>query len=460
MLTGLSIRDVVLVEALDLAVGPGLTALTGETGAGKSIVLDALGLATGARADAGLVRKGAAPGRGDRDLLAAGRPSGLRLPRRARAGCGAGARTWSCADSSRADGRSRAFVNDQATGVAVLRDLGALLLEVHGQHETVGLLDSKTHRRPARRLRRRRRRARDRRRGLGGVARGGPCGGGAARRRGPARGRTRGDRAAPGRTGPARPAGGRGGDAGRAPARCWAGRRSRWPTSPTPERRWAETDSPTGSARRFARWSAPATARCRRARRRRSRPSLRLTQAAEALDRTLTEALEALAAVDAAAQAFDYEPQALEKAEERLFALRAAARKLGVPVEGLPALRTRLAEALRSAETAGEALAAAEAEAAEGERRYLAAAGDLSAARRAAGERLARAVMQELAPLKLERARFRVRVSPLPAERAGPLGLDRVEFEIATNPGSDPAPTSGRWAPSPRAESWRGSPWR
>src|SRR5438045_3793116 len=145
MLIGLQIRDVVLIEALDLSIGPGLTALTGETGAGKSIILDALGLATGMRGDAGLVRRGAAqavasaafapaPDHRVWDILeekglAYARDEDLVLRR-----------------TLSADGRSRAFVNDQATGVGVLKELGEALLEVHGQHETVGLLDARTHR--------------------------------------------------------------------------------------------------------------------------------------------------------------------------------------------------------------------------------------------------------------------------------------------------------------------------
>src|SRR6185437_10370080 len=145
MLIGLWIRDVVLIEALDLSIGPGLTVLTGETGAGKSIILDALGLAVGARAEAGLVRRGAgqaaasavfapAPTHPVWDLL---EEKGLSYARDEDLVL---RRTLS------ADGRSRAFVNDQATGVGVLREIGEALLEVHGQHETVGLLDARTHR--------------------------------------------------------------------------------------------------------------------------------------------------------------------------------------------------------------------------------------------------------------------------------------------------------------------------
>src|SRR3954454_1651045 len=145
MLIGLWIRDVVLIEALDLSIGPGLTVLTGETGAGKSIILDALGLAVGARADAGLVRHGAAqaaasavfapaPDHPVWDLL---EEKGLSYARDEDLVL---RRTLS------ADGRSRAFVNDQTTGVGVLKEVGEALLEVHGQHETVGLLGGRPHR--------------------------------------------------------------------------------------------------------------------------------------------------------------------------------------------------------------------------------------------------------------------------------------------------------------------------
>src|ERR1700712_283335 len=145
MLIGLWIRDVVLIEALDLSIGPRLPVLTGETGAGKSIILDALGLAVGARAEAGLVRRGASqaaasavfapsPSHPVWDLL---EEKGLSYARDEDLVL---RRTLS------ADGRSRAFVNDQATGVGVLKEVGEALLEVHGQHETVGLLDARTHR--------------------------------------------------------------------------------------------------------------------------------------------------------------------------------------------------------------------------------------------------------------------------------------------------------------------------
>ena len=162
----------------------------------------------------------------------------------------------------------------------------------------------------------------------------------------------------------------------------------------------------------------------------------RLIQAAEAMDRVLIEAQEAEAAVDAAAEAFDFEPDELEKTEERLFDLRGLARKLNVSVEELPLLRVRFAERLRAVEASEGDLKAAETALAAARTAYLAEAAALTQARKAAGERLASAVMAELAPLKLEKARFRVAVEPVAEDRAGPTGLDRVAFEIATNPGA------------------------
>ena len=146
MLTALSIRDVVLIETLDLEFGPGLGVLTGETGAGKSILLDALGLALGARADSGLVRQRPGAGVGQRHLRAPGRPS---RPRAARATTASKAKPGEplvIRRIVRADGGSRAFVNDQSVSAGLLRELGALLVEIHGQHDDRGLLNPRGHR--------------------------------------------------------------------------------------------------------------------------------------------------------------------------------------------------------------------------------------------------------------------------------------------------------------------------
>src|SRR5580692_1287779 len=142
MLTALSIRDVVLIDRLDLSFGSGLTVLTGETGAGKSILLDSLGLALGMRAESGLVRAGCGQASvaacftlsADHPVMALLAEQGLQAEdeivlRRL----------------VTKDGRSRAFVNDQPAGVALLRRIGALLVEVQGQHDHVGLADPASH---------------------------------------------------------------------------------------------------------------------------------------------------------------------------------------------------------------------------------------------------------------------------------------------------------------------------
>ena len=432
MLIGLWIRDVVLIEALDLSIGPGLTALTGETGAGKSIILDALGLATGARADAGLVRHGAAQAA----VSAVFAPSPDHL-------------VWQILDDKgliyarnedlvlrrtlAADGRSRAFVNDQATSVAVLKELGSALIEVHGQHETVGLLDAKTHR-------------------------------------------------------PLLDAYGSLGSLLRAVSEAW----SAWRTSRAKaddlrqvvataaeeaeelslrlaeldrlapqageETELAEERAILGASEKaltdinaaksaFEGLSSKLAASVRALDHARARaiqagasedaPAVaRLAAASAAVDRVFGEAQEAEAAIDAAAGAFDFRPDRLEKAEERLFELRAMARKLHVAVEDLPDLRVKFAQRLQAMESSEDALKAADAEVAKARADYRAQAEKLRAARRSAGDKLAVAVESELAPLKLDKARFRVAVEALDEDRAGPTGLDRIVFEIATNPGA------------------------
>jgi len=432
MLIGLWIRDVVLIEALDLSIGPGLTVLTGETGAGKSIILDALGLAVGARAEAGLVRRGAAqavasavfapsPGHPVWDLL---EDKGLSYARDEDLVL---RRTLS------ADGRSRAFVNDQATGVAVLKEVGEALLEVHGQHETVGLLDARTHRPML------------------------DAFGGLEAQAAAVAARWRDWRAAREAVEALRA------DVTRAAAETEEltlrlAELDRLDPREGEETELAEERAILGASEKaltdistarevFDGLSARVAGAVRALNRAHERALLagaaesgaavkRLTDASSALDRVLIEAGEAEAAIDAAAGAFEFEPDRLEKAEERLFDLRGLARKLHVAVEELPGLRARFAERLRAMETSEDALKSAEAALAAAREAYLAEAGRLGDARRIAGERLAKAVMAELAPLKLDKARFQAAVAPLAEDKAGATGMDRVTFQIATNPGA------------------------
>jgi len=433
MLLGLAIRDVVLIDQLDLSIGPGLTALTGETGAGKSIVLDALGLACGVRAEAGLVRRGAAQAMAaasfapspDHAVWAVLADKGLTYARD---------EDLVLRRALGADGRSRAFVNDQPTSVGVLRELGDLLLEVHGQHETVGLLDQKTHRRLLD--------------DFGGLSTETAACAQAWSRWRAARERAEAIRESAGRS--------------QAEAEELSLRLSeldRLDPREGEETELAEQRAILGAAEKALtdiaqareHLSADLTHRLAQAFRALERARdravqagasaegaavTRITEASAAVDRAIVEATEAQATIDAAAAAFDFQPDQLDKAEERLFALRAMARKLSLTVDDLPAARVRFASALRDIENLDEALRNADAEAAAAEAAYRAAATALSRARRAAGDRLAKSVEAELPPLKLDKAKFRVAVEPLADDRAGPSGADRVEFEIATNPGA------------------------
>jgi len=438
MLIGLAIRDVVLADSLDLAFGDGLTVLTGETGAGKSIILDALGLALGARGEAGLVRRGAAQASASAAFaLTADHPAwalledkGLAFDR---------GEDLVLRRLLTADGRSRAFINDQATGVAALRELGDLLVQVHGQHDSVGLLDARTHRplldaygsleAEAGACAAAWRAWRDADQRLAAAEADAAA---SATERGEVGDRlTELDRLAPREGEEARLAEERAllSAAERAIGEIAAARDALAPDTLTTRLGQAFRALERARERAFAAGVDPEASAPRR-----------LAAAAEAVDRTLIEAAEAAAAIDAAAETFDFEPGRLEAAEERLFALRGAARKLGVGVEALPAARVALAERLAAIDAADDQLREARAAAALARTAYAAAAAALTAGRSAAADRLSAAVQAELAPLKLGKARFRVAVELLAEARHGPAGADRVEFEIATLAGAPFAP--------------------
>ncbi|WP_242914331.1 DNA repair protein RecN [Brevundimonas pishanensis] len=437
MLTSLSIRDVVLVDALDLDVEQGLTVLTGETGAGKSIILDALGLALGARADSGLVRRGAKQAvatavfvtPNDPDLIAAIEERGFE----AKVGDELILRRILSAD-----GRSKAYINDQPAGVTALKEIGSRLVEVHGQHETVGLLDWRTHR------------------GLldayGGLQPQLQAVAEAARLLKDAEQKLAELQS----------------DAANAAARAeeishnlseldvldpkedeetaLAGDRAVLGAAEKALADLADARTQLGGDKLSQKLSAALRA-VEHARTRAGQAGIEgdhpviksLSDAVEAIDRTMVEAMEAIAAVDAAADAFDFEPGQLDKTEERLFALRATARKLNTTVDALPSLRIKLREQLRLIENSEEALTNARREAALAAQAYDAAASVLSEARGDAAERLKVAVLGELGPLKLERAQFRVALEPIEARR-GPEGRENVRFQVATNVGTDFGP--------------------
>jgi len=428
MLQGLAIRDVVLIDRLDLAFETGLSALTGETGAGKSILLDALGLALGARADAGLVAKGAAQA-----SVAATFALDTKHPARALL-----ADRGLASDDDEliilrrtmgADGRSRAFVNDQPVPVGTLRELANFLVEVHGQFDTHGLLDPATHRvaldvyggliAEAQRVA-----------ALYGDWRTAQAAESEARERA-AKAATDEDflRHAVDELDRLDPKPGEETDL--AQRRALLAAREKLIEAINAAR--ADLGAGKGvegalrGAERLLQRMAP-------------QAMGKLDRALAALDRAAVEAADAMAEVDALEHALDLDASGLEAVEERLYALRALARKHRVEVDRLADLKSefeaRLA-ALDSGEEGLKRLAAATAKARAG---YVEAATALSAARRAAGQRLDKAIAKELPPLKLEKAKFRTKVEDLPEPNWAPQGMDRVVFEVATNPGADLGP--------------------
>jgi DNA repair protein RecN (Recombination protein N) len=434
MLRSLSVRNIVLIDRLDLEFEGGLTALTGETGAGKSIILDALGLAIGARGDKALVRAGAEQGSAAAGFAAPdGHPA---LAALAEAGLDAEGGEILLRRTLAADGRSRAFVNDQAASVGMLGSAGGTLIEVHGQHDGRGLLDPRTHR--------------------------GLLDGAGGHQKALDAVRTTYDAMTAAReTRDAALAAHEAAEADRDFLRHAVEDLERLDPRPGEEATLAEeraflagaekslsdlqdaASMLAGDAGLEDRLSAALASLERAAAKLPAAgadanagdgPRGVIARAAAALERALIETAEARSAVDDAALRFEVEPGRLEKVEERLFALRAAARKHQTDVASLPELRRALTERLDGVEARGAQLAQAEAALAKAEKDYDAAASALTKARQKTAKALDAAVAAELPPLKLEKARFRTSIEP--AGRDGPEGRDRVRFEVATNPGA------------------------
>lgn len=421
MLRSLSIRDIVLIERLELGFGPGLTALTGETGAGKSIILDSLGLALGGRSDRALVRSGAEQG----SVVAEFEP---RDPTALEALLHENGIPFEGELILRrvvtADGRSRAFVNDTAVSTALLRQVGELLVEVHGQFEQRGLMNPQAHRGIL-----------DAFAGLG-------------------------DLVAAVRTAHA---------AWRKAESRLAGLKEDLATAQREEdylrhreRELADLDPKEGEEEELATrrqslmsreklmtalgealaavsGNGGALERLGAAERKLERsagmaPEL-IEPAVAALGRALVEVGEAEAVIEAALRGLEGDGGTLEEVEERLFALRDAARKHRVPVDALPGLLAETRTLIERIDAGAGGVEAAEREVAAARAAYREAAQALSKARAEAAAQLAAAVMAELPPLKLERARVRVQLEPLPEEAWGPEGAERVAFEVSTNPG-------------------------
>jgi len=436
MLASLSIRDIVLIDRLDLVFQPGLSALTGETGAGKSILLGALGLACGERADRALVRTGADQGSAiavfelpeGHDAFALLTEAGISFDP---------GEPVILRRIITADGRSRAHVNDQPASVGLLRALGDVMVEIHGQHDGRGLLDPKSHKHLLDDFARNGER-------LGAVSRAWETL--SAARKHVEKLLADKARAAEEETFLR--------DA--VEALDALAPRAGEEEVLAAERRFlqqAETAlSDLQAASEAFSGSDAVASRLNQALKglERVRANLgaeapgdgaqahaltALGRASGALERALIEFDEAESALGDAASAFEVEPGALERAEERLFALRALARKHQVEVDALPALRAELADRLDAVADGEGRAREAEAALKAAQSDYARAASALSDARTQAGLKLADAVMAELAPLKLDKARFRVAVTS-DESRAGPSGWDTVAFEVSTNPGA------------------------
>jgi DNA repair protein RecN (Recombination protein N) len=425
MLTALSIRDIVLIEKLDLALERGLTVLTGETGAGKSILLDALGLALGARGDSGLVRSGAEKGvvtaafslpktHAAFDILAGQdiEADGELVLRRIQ----------------NADGPSRASVNDQPISLNLLRQIAGTLTEIHGQHDDRALVSPANHRRLLD--------------AFGGLEADAEQVRGLWEALSQAETRLAEHKALLARS-----------EAERDFLTHAVDELRKLDPKADEETKLADLRQIMMNAEQFAQAlneaedalagdgavEARLNAALRKLERRKDQAQGRLDRICEALDRVLHEMDEAHRASAEALRAFAFDPRESEQSEERLFALRAAARKYKCPVDALAGVRERMEGELHAIADGGAELARLEAAYKTQCEAFDEAARQLSEKRKKTARKLDDAVVAELAPLKLEKARFETRVEA-DHGRSGAHGFDKVEFLVAANPGTPLSP--------------------
>jgi DNA repair protein RecN (Recombination protein N) len=424
MLASLSVRDIVLIEKAELHFAPGLNVLTGETGAGKSILLDALGLASGAR---GAGRAGLRPGAMQGSAVAVFEPAKAH-PAHAIArenGLEGEAGEIILRRVVSSDGRTRAFVNDQPVGVALAREIGAALLEVHGQTDDRGLFDGGTHRALLD--------------SFGGHT--------ALAERvaelyaAHARALTRREELLNARKGAAEE---------RDFLEFAVRELSQLGPEDGEEERLASERALLLNAGRimedirttldFVSGDGGAELSLGSALRRLSRLNPEGRQAAAAAEAALESAFaqteEARRELESVLARLDAKPGRLEEVEERLFALRAAARKYNVPTVKLPELQAGFEAKLGLLASGEEGAEAAEKAVAETRELFLDTARLLSRGREESAKRLDQAVAKELAPLKLGSARFRAALTRLSDSEAGAGGLERVAFEVATVEGA------------------------
>ena len=422
MLRGLEISDMLIIDRLELAFQPGLNVLTGETGAGKSILLDALGFVLGWRGRADLVRQGAEQGEvvawfdlaPDHPALAvleeAGLPAGDELILRR---------------VNTADGRKSAWVNDRRCSGEVLRQLSDTLVELHGQHDDRGLLNPKGHRAIL-----------DEFGGYGTLrddvraawqAKGRAQKALAQAETAMAAIRAEEDylRHAVAELDALAPQAGEEAALDARRRAMQAAERIRADVQRAHE--VLGDQGADGALRDALRWLDGAADRAEGA----------LDAPMAALERAMAELDEAVEGIAAAIEGLSHDPLELERAEERLFAIRALARKHDVAPDELAGFADQLRAKLAALDAGDADLGKLRQSLKVAQADYDAAAAALGAARREAAAALDKAVGGELAPLKMERAVFETRFEP---EADGPDGRDAVPFTVATNPGAPSGP--------------------
>jgi len=425
MLVTLTIRDIVLIDRLDLEFSGGMSVLTGETGAGKSILLDALTLALGGRGDAGLVRNGETQGQvtavfdiaGDHPVRLLLRENdvdddGDIILRRVQTG----------------DGRSRAFINDQPVSVGLMKQAGALLVEVHGQHDDRALVDADSHRRlidsfsgltrqaaqvakAHTTMRDSERAVRDHRARIETASREADYLKSASEEL---------SKLAP-----------REGEEEQLAIR----RTQMMQVEKIAGDLNEAFETLNGSASPIPELASL----LRRLERKAEGAEALLGGPVSALAAGLDQLEEARSGLESAVRETDFDPAELEQTEERLFALRAASRKFSVPVDELMALKDRMLDDLHEIDAGEERLAELETAAAKAKADFDKKAAGLSEKRQKAARKLEKAIAKELPALKLERAQFLVEMSSDPEDRSA-TGIDQMEFWVQTNPGTRPGP--------------------
>jgi DNA repair protein RecN (Recombination protein N) len=425
MLLGLTIRDFVLIERLDLAFRAGLCVLTGETGAGKSILLDALGLALGARAESGLVRRGAAQAVVTAEFAPPRDHPVWEILAEHGLDTASDGGTLVLRRVLGADGRSRAFVDDSPASVGLLKQIGEMLVEIQGQFEQHGLLDPTTHR--------------DLLDSFGGHA------GEIAAQRGcwqewrrlsaaqaeaaAALAQSRADedylRHSLAELDAMAPR--RGEEDELAGQRAQLMHREKLVSAV--EDALGELTGNRGAERML-------NTALRQLERARDKAGALLDAAIAALERAAVEAQEGVGQLQAALREEGLQAGDVEKTEERLFALRALARKHGVAVDALAALRETIAGKIAMIEDGSGTLARLERETAAASAAYRDTAEKVAKLRRRAATRLDAAITRELEPLRLGKARFQTVLTPLPEAEWSEHGQDRIAFTVATNPGA------------------------